>query len=67
MSINALTGVIFEAHKMGIDIEALADTVSGGLMGAEVYAPASAGQKPKEVESLKRALSEALKLIEIKS
>lgn len=67
MSTNALTGVLVEAHNKGIDIKALTETVSGGLMGLEMYAPASAEQKPKEVESLKNALSEALKLIEGKA
>ncbi|NRD72500.1 hypothetical protein HQQ94_04410 [Shewanella sp. VB17] len=64
---NALTGVLVEAHNKGIDIEVLTKTVSGGLMGLEIYAPASAEQKPKEVDSLKSALSEAQRLIAIKA
>lgn len=64
---NALTGVLVEAHNKGIDIEALTETVAGGLMGLAIYAPASAEQKPKEVEFLQGALSDALKVIEAKA
>lgn len=67
MSTNALTGVLVEAHNKGIDIETLVETVSGGLMGLEMYAPTNAEQKPTEVELLKNALSDAQKFIEIKA
>ena len=65
--LNALTGVLVEASKRGINIESLVGAVSGGLMGGEAYASASAEQKPKDVTSLNDALSEALKLIEIQA
>ena len=64
-SLSALTGVLVEAHNKGIDIDALSEQVSGGLMGGEMYASASADQKLKDVKSLKSALAEAKKLIAI--
>lgn len=62
---NALSGVLVEVIKSGYDIEALVGEVEYGLMGGKSYAPASAHEKPKQVEILKESLAYAQKLIEI--
>ncbi len=39
---NAIAGILIEAHKQGVDIQALTEKVKYGLMGGEMYAPAGA-------------------------
>ncbi|WP_019606638.1 hypothetical protein [Teredinibacter turnerae] len=67
MSNSAVVGLLYEAHKVGVDIEKLAERVSAGLMGGEIYAPPGVEQKPQAVDSVKSAMKETLKLIEIKA
>jgi hypothetical protein len=62
---NALTGVLIEAYKQGLDIDSIAEKVTAGVMGGEMYAPAVAAQKPEEATLLKNSLAYAKKIIDI--
>lgn len=64
---NALTGVLIEAHKQGLDINSIAEKVTAGVMGGEMYAPADAAKKPKEANLLKNSLAYATEIIGINS
>ena len=58
----ALVGVLIETYNQGYDIEDLVEFVVAGLEGRENYAPDTEEEKAKEVESLRNALAEAIKL-----
>ena len=59
---RALVGVLIETYNQGYDIEDLVEFDVGGLEGREDYAPDTEEEKAKEIESLRSALSEAIKL-----
>ena len=58
----ALVGVLIETYNQGYDIEDLVEFVVGGLEGRENYAPEAEEEKAREVETLRNALAEAIKL-----
>ncbi len=59
---RALVGVLIETYNQGYDIEDLVESVVGGLEGRENYALDTEEEKAKEVELLRNALAEAIKL-----
>lgn len=62
---NALTGVLIEAHKQGLDIDSIVKNVTVGVLGSKIYAPNDAAQKTEESNLLKNSLAYAKKLIDI--
>ena len=62
---KALIAVLFEVNKRGLDISQIVQDAAGGLMGARIYAPAAAEDKPAAVTVLREALDQAQHYIEI--
>lgn len=55
----ALLAVLYEAAKLGVDLETLKANAHAGLMGKRIYAPPSAGDKPKSVHALEEGFDQA--------
>ena len=62
---SAISGILIEAHKQGIDIQVLTDKVKSGLMGSEMYAPAEASKKTEQVTLMLSSLEHAEEIISI--
>jgi hypothetical protein len=62
----ALSAVLYEAEKLGVDLETLKANAHAGLMGDRIYAPPSAADKPKSVRALEEGLDQAKNYLEIK-